>query len=283
MSLEVSGATPVEHDNTSPLSSADGTQKGNSENSGRRRCCSRRAVKVVVAVLVLVGAGMLLTAYFVGAFRAPGQLCGEVDPHIKWSNRYDIWPLVYSQNGPDISLWEYKVNCGTSSSSDDHCFLSDLTAVSVTTPTNEVISLDRDFNTNPFSGEVTRRWVKYGPSSGTFPLAGDYTFEYFKGEQLVLVTRLPFCGEPLPLPQDVSWTRSGSNLSVQWAEPPSSVGWIKVLVFDDSSNVLSVVVSKSSSGTVVVDAPLIDGGSYSASVSFFWDDGYSYTWDTLVW
>ena len=178
------------------------------------------------------------------------------------------------------------MNCGSSvSSSDVPCFLSDLTAVNVTTPANEVISLNRDFNTNPFSGEVTRRWVKYGPSNGAFPPAGDYMFEYFEGEQLVLVTRLPFCGEPLPLPQDVSWMRSGSNLDVQWAEPPSSVGWIKVLVFDGSSgsNVISVVVSKGSSGTVVVDAPLINGGSYSASVSFFWDDGYSYTMETVVW
>lgn len=97
---------------------------------------------------------------------------------------------------------------------------------------------------------------------------------------------MPFCGERLPLPQDVTWTRSGSDLYVQWAEPPSSVGWIKVLVFDEVSpyrNVISVEVSKSSTGTVVYDAPLIEGASYDASVSFFWDDGYSYTWETTVW
>jgi len=149
------------------------------------------------------------------------------------------------------------VNCG----SDSDCFLSDLTAVNVTTPANEVISLDRDFYTNPYSGEVTRRWVKYGPEEdGQFPLAGDYSFEYFKGEDLVLETTMPFCGVPLSLPQDVSWTRSGSDLDVQWAEPPSSVGFLKVLVFDQvsvDSNVISVVVSTDSTGYVVVDAPLI--------------------------
>ena len=156
----------------------------------------------------------------------------------------------------------------------------------VTTPANEVISLDRDLSTNTFSGEVTRRWVKYGPSDGQFPWTGDYSFEYFKGEDLVLETTMPFCGVPLSLPQDVSWTRSGSDLNVQWAEPPSSVGFIKVLVFDQvsvDSNVISVVYSKDSSGTVVVDAPLINGDSYYASVAFFWDDGYSYTWETIVW
>ena len=337
MSLELSGVSSVEHASASSSREAAGPpagvlveklptatlvtvvgrrpplssyckQEGESENSGGRRGCSSRTVKALLAGLVVVGAGMLLAAYFVGAFSSgafsrarantntntntnssSSQLCGEVDPRHEWSDRYDIWPQVYSQNGPAISSWEYKVNCGPSSSSDDHCFLSDLSAVIVTTPANEVISLDRDFNTNPFSGEVTRRWVKYGPSSGTFPLSGEYTFEYFDGEQLVLATRLPFCGVPLPLPQDASWTRSGSTRTVvpskmvPWSEPPSSVGWIKVLVFDESGNVLSVVVSKSSSGTVFVDAPLIDGGSYSASVAFFWDDGYAYTWDTLVW
>jgi len=241
----------------------------------------RHKLKVTFIVLVVIGAGMLLAAYLLGAFDAASLLCGKEDPRHKWSDRYDIWPQVYSQNGPGISSWEYKVNCGS-----DNCFLSDLTAVNVTTPANEVISLDRDFYTNTFSGEVTRRWVKYGPSDGDFPWAGDYLFEYFKANKLELETRLPFCGVPLPLPQDVSWTRSGSDLHVQWAEPPSSVGFIKVLVFDQvsvDSNVISVVYSKDSSGTVVVDAPLINGDSYSASVSFFWDDGYSYTWETIVW
>jgi len=119
-------------------------------------------------------------------------------------------------------------------------------------------------------------------------LAGDYSFEYFKGEQLVLETTMPFCGERLPLPQDVTWTRSGSDLHVQWAKPPSSVGWIKVLVFDQvsvDSMKISVLVSKDSTGYVVVNAAssLIDGDAYSASVSFYWDDGYSYTWETIVW
>ena len=242
----------------------------------------RHKLKLTFIVLVVVGAGLALTAYLMGAFDEDlSLLCGEVDPRHKWYDQYGIWPEVYSQNGPDFSSWEYKVNCGS-----DDCFLSNLTVVNVTTPANEVISLDKDFNTNSYSGEVTYRWVKYGPSDGGFPLAGDYLFEYFKGVQLVLETRMPFCGEPLPLPQDVTWTRAGSDLHVHWAEPPSSVGWIKVLVFDQvsvDSNVISLQVSKDSVGTVVDDAPLIEGDSYSASVSFFWDDGYSYTWETIVW
>ena len=242
----------------------------------------RHKLKLTFIVLVVIGAALLLAAYLLGAFEAANILCGKVDQRHKWSDRYDIWPEVYSQNGPDISSWEYKVNCG----SDNNCFLSDLTAVNVTTPANEVISLDRDFYTNTFSGEVTRRWVKYGPPDGDFPWTGDYLFEYFKGEQLVLETRFPFCGKPLPLPRDVYWTRSGSDLHIQWTEPPSSVGFIKVIVFDQvsvDSNVISVVVSKDSSGTVVVNAPLINGDPYSTSVAFFWDDGYSYTWETMVW
>ena len=118
----------------------------------------RNKCKLIFIVLVFIGAGMLLTAYLVGAFDNI-FLCGGLDPRQKWSRRYDIWPQVYSQNGPDFSSWEYKVNCG----SDDGCFLSDLPAVNVITPANEVIPLDRDFNTNSFSGEVTRRWVKNGP------------------------------------------------------------------------------------------------------------------------
>ena len=73
---------------------------------------------------------------------------------------------------------EYKVNCGDASSHEQACFLSDLTSVVVTTPAGELIELEKDFNTNDFSGEVTRRWVLYGPEDGDLPLRGDYVFSY---------------------------------------------------------------------------------------------------------
>jgi hypothetical protein len=89
------------------------------------------------------------------------------------SNNNEIYPQVWSQHQdggaePDIRSWEYKVNCANGATSHtDFCFLSDLSSVTVTDPNNNVIALDKDFNTNLFSGEVTRRWVKYGPSNGS--------------------------------------------------------------------------------------------------------------------
>ena len=102
--------------------------------------------------------------------KLPGRMHGD-RPH-------GIWPQVWSQHASSIQSWEYKVNCGDASSHEQACFLSDLTSVVVTTPAGELIELEKDFNTNDFSGEVTRRWVLYGPEDGDLPLRGDYVFSY---------------------------------------------------------------------------------------------------------
>ncbi len=118
----------------------------------------------------------------------PGQLPGRTHG----DRNHGIWPQVWSQHAPTIQSWEYKVNCGEASSHIESCFLSDLTSVVVTTPSGEMIELEKDFYTNEFSGEVTRRWVLYGPADGNLPEKGDYVFSYSRGAELVYEQAIPY-------------------------------------------------------------------------------------------
>ena len=67
---------------------------------------------------------------------------------------YSIWPQVWSQNAPEVTSWEYKVNCGDAESHRNPCFLSDLSTVNVEAPDGVITELEIDFNTNAYSGEV---------------------------------------------------------------------------------------------------------------------------------
>ncbi|MEE8045753.1 MAG: hypothetical protein V3T49_02820, partial [Dehalococcoidia bacterium] len=99
---------------------------------------------------------------------------GELPGRMHGDQTHGIWPQVWSQHAPEVKSWEYKVNCGEASSHTDPCFLSDLTSVVVSTPSGKLIELEKDFNTNEFSGEITRRWVLYGPDDGDLPEQGEY-------------------------------------------------------------------------------------------------------------
>jgi hypothetical protein len=69
----------------------------------------------------------------------------------------DIHPEVWSHNSPRGASYEYKVNCGANYEILETCFLWDLDQVIVITPGGRTFELNKDFNINTYSGEITRR------------------------------------------------------------------------------------------------------------------------------
>ena len=208
----------------------------------------------------------------------PGQLPGRMH-----GNRtHGIWPQVWSQHAPSIQSWEYKVNCSPAASHAEHCFLSDLTSVKVTTPSGELIELEKDFNTNGFSGEVTRRWVLYGPKSGDLPEKGDYVFSYSRGSELMYEQVVSYDSGVISYPTGIEWKRSAKDIVVNWNPPPeaSEEMHYKALIWqaEDTPEVfISDVFDWDADTAVLKDVPMIVGGKYSLNVAIYFDDGYAYS------
>jgi|GEM_PF-635902 len=199
---------------------------------------------------------------------------------------HQIWPEVWSQHGPGVQSWEYKVNCNEGSGSGMECFLSDLTSVAVTTPTGEKIELEKDFNINDFSGEVTRRWVRYGPKSGSLPEPGDYTFSYWRGSELVYKQSVPYDSEVISYPTGVEWSRSGQNIVVDWIPPPEASNgmFYKVLVWpvlNPPDVPISQVFDWDATSGVLQEVPLLEDTSYRLNVAIYFSDGYAYSDDVI--
>lgn len=208
----------------------------------------------------------------------PGQLPGRMHG----DRTHGIWPQVWSQHAPDVQSWEYKVNCGEASTHIDPCFLTDLTSVRVTTPSGEQIELDKDFNTNDFSGEVTRRWVLYGPEDGRLPEQGDYVFSYSRGAELVYEQVVPYDSEVISYPTEIEWKRSARDIVVKWNPPAEAMEGMhyKALIWqvEDTPEVfISDVFDWDADTAVLKNVPMIVGGKYSLNVAIFFDDGYAYS------
>jgi hypothetical protein len=204
------------------------------------------------------------------------------DPRMEGDRLYGIWPQVWSQHAPEVASWEYKVNCDSSPSHTDPCFLSDLTSVNVEAPDGSVTELEFDFNTNQYSGEVTRRWVKYGPSDGSLPSKGDFIFRYWRGDELEYEQAVRYASDPISYPTDLVWRRDGDDLVVDWSPPPEADKsmWYKAIIWqvDDTPPVLvSQLFDWDAASGVLEDIPLIEGGSYSLNVAIFFSDGYAYS------
>lgn len=200
--------------------------------------------------------------------------------------QHGIWPQVWSQHSPNVKSWEYKVNCGEASSHLDPCFLSDLSSVVVTTPAGQEIELEKDFNKNDFSGEVTRRWVLYGPEDGELPVQGEYVFRYFTGSELSYEQAVQYDSGIISYPTNVSWVRDGNDIVVDWNSPSEAETGMhyKVLIWhvDDTPEMfISDVFEWDASTARLEDVPMIDGGRYSLNVAIFFDDGYAYS-DYLI-
>ena len=210
----------------------------------------------------------------IGGDKLPGRMHGD--------RTHGIWPQVWSQHAPDVQSWEYKVNCGDAKSHTELCFLTDLTSVRVATPSGELIELEKDFNTNEFSGEITRRWVLYGPEDGDLPEQGDYVFSYSTDSELVYEQVVPYESGVISYPTGVEWRRSARDIVVDWIPPAEAAEGMtyKALIWqveDTPELFISEQFAWDDDSGVLPNVPMIVGGTYSLNVAIFFDDGYAYS------
>ncbi len=191
----------------------------------------------------------------------------------------DVFPEVWSMNGFDGKGYEYKVNCGGNYDKLEECFLFDLTRVVVTTPNGTRFELEKDFNINSYSGEVTRRWVLYGNPGGGLPLNGEYSFNYFKKGELVLEQKVDYKPEVIDFPRDVKWSFDGDDIIVSWSPPDGmKTGmWYKVLLFPENGQVISRVFEWDANTARMNDLPLKKGDKATLNVAAYFKGGYSYS------
>ena len=191
----------------------------------------------------------------------------------------DIYPEVWSSNGYDGQTYEFKVNCFGEFEALEACFLFDVTGVVVVGPAGASFDLEKDFNINAYSGEVTRRWVLYGPPAQGLPQPGTYRFRFYRGAELVREQAVQYEPEVADYPRNVAWHREGRDLVVGWT-PPEGVKpgmWYKVLVFPEDGEVISLQFDWDVDEARLRGIPLQEGDLAEMNVSVFFIGGYAYS------
>lgn len=191
----------------------------------------------------------------------------------------DVYPEVWSSNGYDGQTYEFKVNCGSNYAQLEECFLWDVTRVAVISPDNVEYDLEKDFNVNAYSGEVTRRWVLYGPSGEGLPASGEYQFTYYQDGDVVLQQTVAYEPETVGRPTDVTWRREGNDLLVDWTPPEGARSgmWYKVLIFPDGGEVISQTFEWDADNARMPEIPLADGDQGTLNVAIYFGGGYAYS------
>ena len=203
----------------------------------------------------------------------------EASPPQEPHPQRNIFPEVWSSNGYDGQTYEFKVNCFGDYEDLEECFLFDLTRVAVIDPSGAGFDLKKDFNINAYSGEVTRRWVLYGPPSRGLPISGRYRFIYYRGSETVLEQVVDYESAVVDFPRDVSWQREGSDLIVR-RTPPEGVRpgmWYKVLIFPEVGEVISLQFDWDAREAWLPNVPLQEGDLTEVNVSVFFVGGYAYS------
>jgi hypothetical protein len=192
----------------------------------------------------------------------------------------DIHSEVWTKNGYDGASYEYKVNCGSNYATLEECFLWDLTRVAVTAPSGQVYELAKDFNINSYSGEVTRRWVLYGPAGGGLPAAGNYTFTYQRNQETLLTQTVVYTPEVVDPPSNVTYVRDGDDLRISWQAPAgiSSRMWYKPSVDPPGNDrqIISLVIGWDQTSATLADVPVGPGEQIEINVAVFFPGGYAY-------
>lgn len=189
----------------------------------------------------------------------------------------DIYPEVWSSNEPDGETYEFKVNCFGEFDELETCFLFDVTNVLVVGPAGASFELDKDFNINAYSGEVTRRWVLYGPPGEGLPQPGTYRFLYYRSEELVREQTVRYEPEVADYPRNVSWRREGEDLVVGWTAPEGVRPGMsyKVLVFPEDGEVISLQFEWDVSEARLAEVPLQEGDLAEVNVAVYFSGGYA--------
>ena len=233
----------------------------------------RKAALIFVGLLVIATVGFYIISTFTSTM---------------------LFPEVWSQNSPYGASYEFKVNdidfmkIGLETG-----FLSTVDRVVVTDPTGRVFELERDFNINEYSGEVTRRFVLYGPPDGGLPESGKYRFAFNRAGKRVGVKYVEYEQSSLGYPTEVRWERRGEDLYVEW-NPPTDVGkenWYKVIVWDTEDTwetPTSLVFNWDASDGLLEDVPFIENGIYRLEVAIFSGAGFAFSeyhhfiWDSAA-
>ena len=157
------------------------------------------------------------------------------------------------------------------------CFLWTVTAVVAEAPDGQRFELDKDFNINGYSGEVTRRWVLYGPTGSGLPQAGDYRFLYYEGEELVLTQVVPYTPQTVGFPTQIKWTRDGDDLVTEWTPPAGATTgmWYKVLLFPEGGTVISNIFEWDASSARLPDIPLDSGTTGTLNIAIYFRGGFA--------
>ena len=229
-------------------------------------------------LLVVVSAALLSLA--LAACQAPPEAPPPVFDPPPEVVRIDVYPEVWSSNGYDGQTYEFKVNCGPDYAALEECFLWDLARVAVVAPDNTEYDLEKDFNVNAYSGEITRRWVLYGPQGGGLPALGAYRFVYYSGEgEFAMEQEVSYEPETVGYPKDVVWSREGNDLVVGWTPPQDARNgmWYKVLVFPQDGEVISQVFEWDADGARLPDVPLHEGDLADVNVAIYFSGGYAYS------
>jgi len=191
----------------------------------------------------------------------------------------DIYPQVWSHNSPQGKAFEYKVNCDFDFQTLETCFLWDIDQVVVTNPKGENFSLNKDFHTDPYSGEIARRWVLYGPTGSGLPENGTYIFTYYRDDQIELTQEVQYNQSILDMATEISVKQEGSGLHVKW-RPPQGVTpdmWYKVIIWDDQTGqmVASQAYPADTQEVFMPDLPLIPGRVYYVIVPIYNNFGFA--------
>ncbi|MBI4022997.1 hypothetical protein HY375_02445 [Candidatus Berkelbacteria bacterium] len=192
----------------------------------------------------------------------------------------DIFAEVWTKNGYDGASYEYKVNCGSNYATLQECFLWDLTRVTVTAPNGTVYDLAKDFNVNSYSGEITRRWVLYGPAGGGLPVAGSYTFTYSKGESVAHTASLNYSPEVVAPPTGITYERTGNDITIRWQAPTgiSNTMWYKPSIDPPGNDraIINKVSAWNETSATLTDVPVSAGEQVEINVAVFFPGGYAY-------
>ncbi len=189
---------------------------------------------------------------------------------------------VWSQKSPYGESYEFKVNCYGEYEKLETCFLYDVDSVRVITPLAKIYELEKDFNINNYSGEITRRWVLYGPMNATLPISGEYKFEFIKNGEVIFVDKIFYEQSKIFYPTEVRWIRLDDELHVSWNAPEGvdDTMWYKVIVWnlqDTPQLFISDIFEGNVTNAILEDVPLLEGGNYSLNVAVFFKDGYAYS------
>ncbi len=204
-------------------------------------------------------------------------------------------PQIWSQYSPYGASYEFKVNDEVlkPEAELEYGVLSKIDRVVVTDTKGVQYELERDYNINEYSGEVTRRFVLYGPEEAELPETGRYRFDFIKDSEIVLTKYVDYTQSNLDYPKDVTWERRGKDIFVQWTPPPNmdKKNWYKVLIWNNDGTpdaYASLRFDGDASSGLLEDVPFVENGEYQINVAVFSREGFAYSeyqyfiWDDIA-